>query len=672
MKEQEAKNKIAQISKAIEDHNYRYYVQNQPVITDKEYDDLLKTLVDLEERFPAFKSPQSPTQRIGSDIRAEAKTVPHPAKMYSLDNSYAIEELKEWHQRVRKGIPGNAVAYVVEPKIDGVSASLQYVNGDFVQGATRGDGVRGEEITQNLKTIRAIPLRLRPSRQHPFPRVLNVRAEIYMKTDAFQQLNQARKEANENVFANPRNATSGSVKLLDSRLAAKRQLNCFVYGLGLQEGGKAFGTQWQFLQAAQAWGFPMNPHNQRCESFEEVMRYCLRLQEDRQTIPYAIDGVVIKVDSFDQQQQLGETLKSPRWAVAYKFPAEQAATTVNDIVVQVGRTGVLTPIAELEPVECAGVVIKRATLHNFDEVKRLGIKKGDRVLLERAGDVIPKIVKVLASKEGSTVKPFQVPESCPECGGPVVRVNQQQVAYRCANKKCPKTLRQGLIHFASRGAMDIEGLGEAVVEQLFASGKVQDISDIYQLRKADLLTLDLFKEKRADNLVKAIEASKGRPLERFLFGLGIPNVGAKAASLLAKHFPTIDRLMRADFQDLVHIHEIGDIMAQAIIKTFHNPGTQDLIAKFKRYGLRLEQPASGPGTGKFVGKKFIFTGALQGITRQQASELVRAHGAEVVSSVSKNTDYVVVGESPGSKYQKARSLDLTVINEKEFMDLVKG
>ncbi len=670
MNKAEAKKKIEELSQALEQYNYAYYVAHQPVITDKEYDDLMRALVDLETKFPEFRSSNSPSQRIGSDIPATAQTVRHSSKMYSLDNTYDVSELREWHQRIQKGLAGEAVTFVVELKIDGVSASLRYEDGDFVLGATRGDGVRGEIITHNIRTIRSVPLRLHTRKRADFPSMIDVRAEIYMNSKDFQELNRIRKEKGENLFANPRNATSGTVKLLDSRVAANRRLNCFVYALGVYEGPMEFTTQWQFLQAAQEWGFPVNAHNRLCSSFDEVIRYCHQFQQERKQIPYDIDGVVIKVNSFAQQRALGETRKSPRWAVAYKFPAHQVATTVRKISVQVGRTGVLTPIAELQPVECAGVVIKRATLHNFDEVARLGIKEGDRVLLERAGDVIPKIIKVLESPPQAKGSEFKVPKICPECHGPVVRENQGQVAYRCVNKQCPKTLRQGLIHFASRPAMDIQGLGQSVVDQLFNTGLIKNISDIYRLREDDLLTLDLFKEKKARNLIEAIGQSKTQPLSRFLYGLGIPNIGEKAAHILAKHFRSMDRLLAATEEELTAIHEIGTIMAQSVVTTLQSQGTRRLIQRCQQYGVNLTEPAETDAGKELFGKKFLFTGKLEHITRQEAADRVRQSGGEVASGISKNLDYVVVGESPGSKYQKARDWKLTMITEREFLDLV--
>ncbi len=671
MNKKSAKQKIHDLSKSIEKHNYHYYVLSQPLITDKEYDDLMQSLIELERKFPEYKSLNSPSQRIGSDILATSQTIKHSSKMYSLDNTYAMSELREWQQRILKGLGQEKVEYVVELKIDGVSASLNYSKGEFVLGATRGDGTQGEEITQNIKTLRCIPLRLIRGDTDKFPESLEVRSEIYMNRRDFGVLNQERKAKEENVFANPRNATSGSLKLLDSRIAATRKLKAFIYALGFQKGGKSFETQWEFLAAAKAWGFPVNKYSRLCKSFDEVIDYCQEYQLKRDQIPYDIDGVVIKVNSFVQQERLGATLKSPRWAVAYKFPAHQVSTLVNKIIVQVGRTGVLTPIAELEPVECAGVIIKRATLHNFEEVQRLGVKKGDRVLVERAGDVIPKIVKVLDKSENYRNDVFQPPQICPICQSRVIKENEDQVAYKCINKKCPKKLEQGLIHFASRGAMDIEGLGDSVVEQLFIRGLVKDLADIYQLTKEQLMTLDLFKEKKAMNLINAIDQSKTQPLSRFLFGLGIENIGEKAAMILAKHFLSMDNLMAAQYEDFVAIHEIGAVMAQSLINMFSLPEFQGLIQKFKKHGLIMKEEMPLKRESELTQKIFIFTGKLGQITRQEAANLVKQRGGEVASSIGKNIDYVVVGEFPGSKYKKALDWGLKILSEKEFLDLIR-
>lgn len=667
-----AKQEIKKLSKEIEGHNYQYYVLAHPTIADKEYDFLLKRLIDLEEQFPQFKEPDSPSQRVGVKIEDGAKSVSHRVKMYSLDNTYSVEELKQWQERILKVLSSeDIVEYVVELKIDGVSAALTYENGYLSLGATRGDGVTGEDITNNLKTIYSIPLKLKVRKEN-VPESLEIRGEIYMDLDDFKALNRGKKEKGEMLFANPRNATSGSVKLLDSRITAKRKLKCFIHSFGLLAGGKQYKTHWGFLKEARKMGFSVNEHSRLCRTFKEVITCCKEYQGRRSTIPYEVDGVVIKVNSLDQQRRLGATLKSPRWAVAYKFPAQQATSIVKSIVVQVGRTGVLTPVAELEPVECAGVTISRATLHNFDEIKRLGIKENDRVLLERAGDVIPKIIKVVTPTQDKNTKIFAIPEKCPECNGPISKTKIEDVAYRCINLSCPKQLEKGLIHFASRGAMDIEGLGQVVVRQLLCRGLVKDLADIYFLKKKDFLELELFAEKKAYNLLEAINKSKQQPLSRFLYALGIINIGEKAAYILAQRFNSLDEIMSAEVDNLEKIYEIGQVMGLSIVDFFKQASTKRLINKFKKAGLNMVESDTAQRGIKLEGKKFVFTGELSNMSRTQASQLVKKLGGDVSSNVTKSTDFVVAGKSPGGKYAKALELGIKVLNKKEFEEMIKA
>ncbi len=666
-----AKKEIERLSRIIEEHNYRYYVLDNPVISDSEYDALLKKLVHLEEKFPELRLPDSPTQRIGAKLTKPNKPVVHRTRMYSLDNTYSIEELLAWEGRIKKALGKEKITYVAELKIDGVSANLLYEKGLLVLGATRGDGVTGEDITHNLKTIPVIPLRLKIPRQEDVPSLLEVRGEVYMERKDFEKLNKEKAKKGESLFANPRNAASGSVKLLDSRITSQRHLRFWVHSFGIVEGKKKFPTQWEFLETMKKWGFPVNPHNRLCSSIKEVIAYCHESEKIRDTLSYDADGVVVKVNSLKQQEKLGETAKSPRWAVAFKFSARQATTLVKRIVVQVGRTGVLTPVADLEPVECGGVTISRATLHNFDEIKRLNIKEGDKVLVERAGDVIPKVVKVVESAGVGKGRSVHVPSKCPVCGGAVAKESEENVAYKCLNPSCPKQLERRLIHFASRNAMDIEGLGESVVQQLLEKGLVKDIGDIYFLKKGDLLKLDLFAEKKAENLLKAIEASKKRPLSRLIFALGIPNIGQKAAETLAKRFRSLEKLMKATKEDLADIHEFGSVMAISVVQFFRQKPTRDLIKKLKEAGVQMEdvQTVSGRKAQKLLRKKFVFTGELKDFTRSQAAEKVKAMGGDVSSSVSRNIDFVVVGENPGSKYIKAKELGVTIINEQQFKEM---
>ncbi|MCR4337521.1 MAG: NAD-dependent DNA ligase LigA [Candidatus Omnitrophica bacterium] len=671
MNKSDAKKEIQRLAHEIEEHNIRYYNLNQPVISDEEYDRLIKRLIELEEQFPELKDRSSPSQRVGTKVEAVFPTIKHLVKMYSLDNTYSLEELQEWEKRVRKGLPGQNVEYVVESKIDGVSVSLIYEDGIFVRGATRGDGIVGEDITYNLRTVRSIPLKLRPHGKKPLPKLLEVRGEVYMNHEDFEVMNRQRKEQGQELFVNPRNATSGSVKLLDSRITAQRNLKCFIHSFGILEGGEPFATHWEFLQAVKAYGLRINEGNFLFENFEDVIGSCQKFQEKRASLPYDVDGVVIKVNSLSQQQRLGATLKSPRWAVAYKFPAYQATTVIDDIVVQVGRTGVLTPVANLRPVACGGVTISRATLHNFDEVRRLGVHVADKVLIERAGDVIPKVVKVVeVNPKNRNVEPFDVPRKCPECGEGITKEKTEDVAYRCTNPLCPKQLERGLLHFASRGAMDIQGLGQVVVVQLLEKNFIKDFADIYYLKKEQFLELELFKEKKAVNLLKAIEESKRQPLSKLLFGVGIPNIGEKAAYVLAQRFETMDRLKEVTLDELLTIHEVGEVMADSVVRFFKQPSTRKLLSKLEKSGVNMKESVATRGQ-KFSGKKFVFTGELPDLTREQAGELVKEQGGDVISSVSKSTDFVVAGENPGSKYTKAMTLGVKILTPQEFKEMIR-
>lgn len=671
MNKKEAAKKISRLIRVIEEHNQRYYNLSAPTISDSEYDALLKELQGLEEQFPELKVRNSPTQRVGALLTSAGKNITHRTKMLSLDNSYSVQDLEDWFKRVEKGLPGEKIEYVAELKIDGVSASLTYENGILTLGATRGDGSTGEDVTPNLRTVRSIPLQLKKTANQPFPKVLEVRGEVYMNRKDFDAMNLRREKAGEDLFVNPRNATSGSLKLLDSRLTAERHLQCFIHSFGTLEGAGSFTTHWQFLALAKKFGFSVNPESVLCQSAADVLAFCSKWQDARDTIPYEVDGIVIKVNDFRQQAALGSTLKSPRWAVAYKFPARQATTTVLAIEVQVGRTGVLTPVAKLEPVECGGVTISNATLHNFDEIKRLGVNAGDRVLIERAGDVIPKIVKVVESASPRK-KDFVVPKACPVCGGPITKLKSDDVAYRCLNLSCPKQLERGLLHFASRKAMDIEGMGEAVVTQLLAKNWIKDFADIYFLKKEQLLELELFKEKKADNLLAAIASSKKQPLSRLLFALGINNIGEKAAYVIAQRFGTLDHLRKATCEEIDAIHEVGAVMAESLYEFFHQPSSEKLFARLKLAGVNMKEPQVQASGGRLAGKKIVFTGELDGLSRLDAGQLAKAQGAEIVESVSKKTDYVVVGENPGSKYNKAQSLGVKILDLKAFKELLNG
>lgn len=661
--------RIQYLTQCLNRYNYEYYVLSQPTVADKEYDDLLAELIQLEAAHPSLKSPQSPTQRVGVQLPSGTKTVIHQTKMYSLSNTYSMEELQAWHERVCKGLPGEAIEYMVELKMDGVSAALTYRHGGLTQGATRGDGQQGEDITASVQTIQSIPLSLQVLKGEAFPEVLDVRAEVYMGRKAFEKLNKQRLEEGEVVFANPRNATSGSLKLLDTRVTACRQLQCFVHSFGLLEGEQSFNTQSEFLEVAQRWGLCVNPFSRCCASIEEVMAYCQEFKSKRATLPYEVDGVVVKVNNLEQQARLGHTQKSPRWAIAYKFPAFQATTTVEEIVVQVGRTGVLTPVANLKSVECAGVMISRATLHNFEEVQRLDVRVGDRILLERAGDVIPKIVKVVERPSQLSSLPVAIPEQCPVCHHPVIKVKEEEVAYRCRYEACPAQVAQRVLHFVSRGAMDIEGLGEKVVAQLLEKKLIGDVADLYFLTQVELLGLDLFAQKRAKKLLAAIEHSKNQNLARFLFGLGLPHIGQKAAQVLAQHYQSFTKLSQATLADLEDINDIGPTMATSVVKFFAQESTGVLMKKFQQIGIDPEEAKQESISDRLSGKKFVLTGELQQGTRAQAKEKIVQAGGQVMSSVTSKTDYLVVGQRPGSKQKKAEVLGIPILTEAQFQEL---
>jgi len=648
----------------IRHHDYLYYVLSQPEISDKEYDKLIIRLKELEDKYPQFKSHDSPTMRISGGILEGFKTVRHKQKMLSLDNTYSFEELKEWDGRVHKGLgTGAAVEYVGELKIDGVSANITYEKGKLCIGATRGDGETGEDVTQNIKTIRAIPLVLLGKN---IPEFIEIRGEVYMEKKDFDILNKEREKAGEVLFANPRNAASGSLKLLDRGIVAKRRLNFFAHSLGEYK-GIDMPNQWEYFRRLKEWGIRINPESKLFKSFDEAIEYCKIWQEKREKLDYDIDGMAIKVNSLSQQKRLGFTLKSPRWAVAYKFPARQATTELLKINVNVGRTGVITPTAELKPVECSGVIIRHATLHNFDEIQRLKLREGDRVLIERAGDVIPKVVKVVESKGKRT---FTAPKNCPACKGKVIKEKEEDVAYRCINPSCLAQLERGLLHLASRTAMDIEGMGEAVVNQLVQLKLVRNFADIYKLTTGDLSKLELFKDKKVNNLLYAIQKSKRQPLSRLIYALGIRHVGEKAAYVLAKQFRTLDNLLAARLEDLDIIYEVGPVMAESIVNYFSQAASKKLITELKKAGLKLKEDTLELKPTRLTGRTVVFTGELKNYSRLQAKELVRKTGGNASSGVSKDTDFVVAGENPGSKYEQAKKLGIKIINEKEFSRLI--
>ena len=663
------KKEIEQLRERIRHADYCYYALSEPEISDKEYDNLLGDLKNLEEEYPELITPDSPTQRVSGSVLEGFSAVEHKKPMLSLDNTYSIEELRAWEKKIKRALKREVeFDYVVELKMDGISASLTYQKGFFSIGATRGDGDRGENVTANLKTIRSIPLKLiGKSNLASF----EIRGEVYIGKKDFKKLNKERLRSGEAPFANPRNAASGSLKMLNPSVVAKRNLKCFIHSFGIAKDYN-FSSQREFLSRVGEWGFRSNPHNKYCKSLKEVIDYCLYWEKEREALDYEVDGVVVKVNSFFLQEELGATHKSPRWAVAYKFPAQQATTRIEKIEFGVGRTGIITPVAILEPVECGGVRISRATLHNFDELKRLDVRESDTVLIERAGEVIPKVIKVITSKRQGKEKKIKIPNSCPVCGGNVAKEKEEEVYWYCLNLDCPAQLKRAILHFVSRRAMDIEGIGEAIVEDLVDRKIVKSPVDIYHLSKEDFLNLPLFKDKRADNLVAAIDKSKKRSLSNFLFGLGVRHVGEKAAILLAERFGNIDHILKLGEAELREVPEVGPIMASSIVKFFSSKSNKKMVEEFKRAGVNLVQARPVVKKSRISGKTFVFTGELNSLSRSQARELIEKLGAQWTSTVSQNTDFLVVGENPGSKYVRAKHLGVAIIRERRFLELTQS
>ncbi|RLA85836.1 MAG: DNA ligase (NAD(+)) LigA [Deltaproteobacteria bacterium] len=665
---EEIRKRVEELRREIEYHNYRYYVLNDPVISDAEYDALMRELEELERRYPELVTPNSPTQRVGAPPLEEFGTVEHRMPMLSLSNAFSEEEVREFDRRVKRFLGVlHDIQYTAEPKIDGVAVEIIYERGVLTVGATRGDGYRGEDVTQNIRTIKMIPLYLIED-EEPIPEYLSVRGEVYMDREDFRRLNREREERGETLFANPRNAAAGSLRQLDSSVTAKRPLKVFFYGIG-ECRGREFRSQWEVLQTLPKWGLRVNPFVELCENIEECIHYYQRLLEKREEIPYEMDGIVIKVNDLELQRRLGEISRSPRWAVAFKFPAEEATTRVLDIVVQVGRTGVLTPVAVLEPVQVSGVVVSRATLHNMDEIKRKDVRIGDWVLVHRAGEVIPEVIKPIKERRTGQEREFQMPDRCPACGSKVVRL-PGEVAYRCIGLSCPAQLKARIRHFASRRAMDIEGLGEKLIEQLVDRGLVKDLADIYYLKKVDFLKLEGVADKLAQKLLGAIERSKDTTLARFLYALGIRHVGEHLAQLLATHIKKLDNFYNIRKDDLLRIPGIGPEVAESVVSFFRDQENRRVIEKMLQAGLRIREPEEEVAEKPLKGKVFVFTGALESMTREEAKRLVEERGGIAASSVSRRVDYVVVGRDPGSKYDKARTLGLQIIDEEEFKKLL--
>lgn len=663
-----AEKRIKELSETIARHNYLYYVLNRPEISDRDYDRLYAELAALEKQFPALVAPDSPTQRVGGEPLTEFRQVRHRVPMMSLANTYRREELADFHERLARRLAGEKFSYVLEPKIDGVAISLRYENGRLSLGSTRGDGLTGDDITANLRTIKSIPLRLAGGRP---PALLEARGEVFMPRAGFRALNRAREQAGLEIFANPRNAAAGSLKLLDPRAVAKRPLAALIYGAGEMEGVE-FATQAELLAALKSFGLQTPPKHWKCASLEESFQALEELKAIKSKFDFDTDGGVLKVNERALYARLGATAKSPRWAVAFKYEPERAETTLENIIVQVGRTGVLTPVAELAPVFLAGSTINRATLHNADEIQRKDIRIGDFVLVEKAGEVIPEVVGVnIAARKGGE-RVFVMPKKCPACGGAIARP-EGEVAWRCENMQCPAQLKNWLRHFAARGAMDIEGLGEAIINQLVDRKMVASPADLYSLTAEQIAGLERMADKSAANLINGIAASKNRDLWRLIFALGIRQVGSKMAQTLEEHFPDIAALAASAAETLESIHDLGPVAAASIVAFFKSERNRRLLAQLEKAGVNFKATAPKPaGHPRLAGKTFVLTGTLAGYSRPAAEEIIRKLGGQTAAAVSKKTAYVVAGADPGSKLAKAKKLGVPVLNEEEFNALIAG
>lgn len=657
--------RVARLRDEINEHIYRYYVLDAPTISDAVYDQLVRELADLEARYPELITADSPTQRVGAPPSSAFATVRHRVPMLSLANAFGDDELEAWDRRVRQGLGNARVRYVCELKIDGAAVSLTYRDGVFTTGATRGDGTEGEDVTPNLRTIKSLPLRLRVGRPPPF---LEVRGEVYLSRKAFEAVNAERDARAEPRFANPRNAAAGSLRQLDPQITARRPLDIFVYGLGAVD-GLVVRSHWETLEWLREAGFRTNPHTARCDSLDDVKAYVREWTERRAMLDYETDGVVVKVDDVAQQAELGATAQAPRWALAYKFPAEQAITRLTDITINVGRTGALTPAAVLEPVRVSGVTVTSATLHNEDEIRRKDVRIGDWVIVQRAGEVIPEVVAPLVERRSGNERIFHMPDRCPVCGTPVERPADEAVV-RCPNLSCPAQVHERLIHFASRDALNIDGLGAKMIGQLLEKGLVRDPADIYQLKKDQLLTLERMGDKRAQNLIDAIERSKDTTLARLLYGLGIRHVGAHIAEIIAARFPTVRALMDASFEEVRDVPGIGPTIAESVVNFFRQAPNRRLVERLLDAGVRPAPAAARHAGGRLAGAQVVFTGTLSRWTRGQAERLVRDAGGVPTDNVTRKTTYVVAGEAAGSKVDRARKLGVKVLSEDDFADLV--
>ncbi len=666
--------KIEKLAELIRSHDRKYYSENCPVIGDFEYDQLMNQLISLESEFPHLVKPDSPTQRVGGEPLTGFEAVEHKIPMLSIDNTYSEDELKEFDKRIFKALDGenHIVEYVVELKIDGIAISLWYENNAFVRGVTRGDGSKGDDVTSNIKTIRELPLRIATQKGQNTQNsgLIEIRGEVYLPNEDFQQINAKRRDDDEPLFANPRNAAAGSLKLLDPRIAAKRRLHLFAYDIGYAEGLNQ-SSHMETLNLIREFGFPVNPNFKLCKNIDEVIETCNAWDTKRRDLQYQVDGMVIKVNALNLREELGATSKAPRWLISYKFHPEQAVTRLKNISVQVGRSGALTPVANLDPVSLAGTTVSRATLHNFDEIKRKDIRIGDYVTIQKAGDIIPQIAGVVKEKRSGSEQPFNVPENCPVCDS-VVDNPETEVYVRCPNPLCPAQAKRRVTFFAARNAMDIEGLGPAVVEQLVNENLLKDYADIYSLKESDLVKLERMAEKSAKNLINSIEKSKTRDLNNLICAMGINNIGARAADVLAKYFGSLDKLSEAAKEELETINEIGPIMAENIAAFFQNSATKAIIEKLKTANVNTKSLSSGNGMAKTAvfAKSFVVTGTLEQYTRNEIENIIKEHGGKVSSSVGKKTDFLVAGKAAGSKLDKAETLGIKIITETDFKTLL--
>ncbi len=665
---EEIKRRVEALRREIDYHNWRYYVLDQPVISDAEYDALMAELQRLEQRYPELVTPDSPTQRVGAPPSEAFAPVRHEVPMLSLDNAFTDEDVHDFERRVKERLGEEKIDYATEPKLDGLAVSILYENGRLVRAATRGDGYTGEDITANVRTIRSIPLRLQGS---GWPDRFEARGEVFMPIEGFRQLNQWAERHGEKTFANPRNAAAGSLRQLDPRITARRPLDFFCYGFGVFPQDRLPATHHEMLETFLAWGIPVAPERSVVRGAEGCLAYYRQMLEKRDTLPYETDGVVYKVDRFDWQRRLGFTARAPRWAIAHKFPAHEATTIVEDIEIQVGRTGILTPVAKLKPVQVGGVTVSSASLHNFAEIKRKDVRIGDTVVVRRAGDVIPEVVKVIGEKRPSGARTIAPPTRCPACGSEVVE-DPGGTLLRCSGGLfCPAQLKAGIKHFASRRAMDIDGLGEKLIDQLLEKGLIKDVADLYRLTVDQLEKLERMGLKSARNLVEALEKSKHTTLARFLYALGIREVGEVTAQILADHFRSLEKLMAASELELEQLPGIGPIVARHIVAFFRQPHNLDVIERLRRAGVHWETPQVDATPRPLEGKTFVFTGSLSSMSREEAKSRVEALGGKVTNSVSKKTDYVVAGEKPGSKFDKAMKLGVDVLDEEQFLDLLQ-